>query len=78
MMNISITDWNMAKELVSPIRYRVFVLEQQVPEDLEWDEYDEVASHAVAQLGGQVIGTGRLILDYTVARIGRMAVDEKY
>jgi predicted GNAT family N-acyltransferase len=78
MMNISITDWNMAKELVSPIRYRVFVLEQQVPEDLEWDEYDEVASHAVAQLGGQVIGTGRLILDHTVARIGRMAVDEKY
>ena len=35
MMNISITDWNMAKELVSPIRYRVFVLEQQVPEDIK-------------------------------------------
>jgi predicted GNAT family N-acyltransferase len=64
-------------ELVKPIRYQVFVVEQNVPEDLEWDEYDQDAFHAVAKSQDQVIGTGRLILNQTIAKIGRMAVDKE-
>jgi predicted GNAT family N-acyltransferase len=65
-------------ELVKPIRYQIFVVEQNVPEDLECDEYDQDAFHAVAKLHDQVIGTGRLILNQTIAKIGRLAVDKAF
>ena len=76
--SITITDWEDARELVKPIRIKVFILEQKVPEDLEWDEYDETAWHAVAKSNHQVIGTGRLIINQSTAKIGRMAIDPKY
>jgi predicted GNAT family N-acyltransferase len=57
------------------IRFRVFVNEQSVPPEIELDEYDVVATHAIALLDGQAIGTGRMILTEGSARIGRMAVD---
>ena len=57
------------------IRFRVFVDEQSVPPEIELDEYDAVATHALALEGGQAIGTGRMFLEEGVARIGRMAVD---
>ena len=63
-------------EDVRVLRTRVFVDEQGVPPELEVDELDDTAVHAVAFQDGVVIGTGRLILDTpTEARIGRMAVD---
>ena len=73
---IAISGWNEVKDLIKPIRIKVFVIEQNVPEELEWDEYDETAWHAVAKLNEQVVGTGRLILDQSKAKIGRMAVDK--
>ena len=73
---ITISTWNEVKDLIKPIRVKVFVIEQHVPEELEWDEYDESAWHAVAKLNEQVVGTGRLILDQSKAKIGRMAVDK--
>ena len=76
--SITITDWKDARELVKPIRIKVFILEQKVPEDLEWDEYDEVAWHAVAKSNHQVIGTGRLIINQSIAKIGRMAIDPEF
>ena len=75
---INISSWNEVKDLIKPIRVKVFVIEQHVPEELEWDEYDESAWHAVAKLNEQVVGTGRLILDQSKAKIGRMAVDKNY
>ena len=56
---------------VFALRHQVFVLGQDVPEDLERDELDPVSDHAVAALSGTVVGTGRLLPDGT---IGRMAV----
>ena len=77
-ISITITDWEDARELVKPIRIKVFILEQKVPEDLEWDEYDETAWHAVAKSNHQVIGTGRLIINQSTAKIGRMAIDPEF
>ena len=57
------------------IRFRVFVDEQSVPPEIELDEYDAVATHAIALLDGVAIGTGRAIVEGNSARIGRMAVD---
>jgi predicted GNAT family N-acyltransferase len=58
------------------VRRRVFIEEQGVPPNEEYDEYDDQATHAVAIHAGQVVGTGRMYRDATgAARIGRMAVD---
>ena len=60
------------------IRFRVFVDEQSVPPEIELDEYDAVATHALALLDGVAIGTGRAIVEGDSARIGRMAVDRQH
>ena len=60
------------------IRFRVFVDEQSVPPEIELDEYDAVATHAIALLDGQAVGTGRAIVEEGAARIGRMAVDRQH
>ena len=49
MIHLSITTWVNAKDLVAPIRLQVFVEEQGVPEDMEWDEFDQDAWHAIAK-----------------------------
>lgn len=57
------------------VRLRVFVEEQGVPTELEMDEHDAAALHAVALAGGWVVGTGRLLRHADgEGRIGRMAV----
>jgi predicted GNAT family N-acyltransferase len=74
MIELSITSWAEAQSLVKPLRYQVFVIEQKVPEDMEWDEFDEIAWHAIVTADNQTIGTGRLIMNDRIAKIGRMAV----
>ncbi len=74
MIELSITNWIEAQSLVKPLRYQVFVIEQKVPEEMEWDEFDEMAWHAIVTADNQTVGTGRLILDGHIAKIGRMAV----
>ena len=65
-------NWNASREALRTVRQAVFVKEQQVPEDLEWDDADEHAYHVLATaVDGKAIGTGRLKLD---CHIGRMAV----
>ena len=65
-------DWNAMQADAKPIRMAVFVLEQNVPAELEMDERDAVCLHAVAyDAVGKPLGTGRLLPD---GHIGRMAV----
>lgn len=59
---------------VYALRHAVFVLEQAVPPDLERDDADATAVHVVALRGDAVVGTLRILLDGSRARIGRMAV----
>jgi predicted GNAT family N-acyltransferase len=69
---VRIMSWREALPLARPVREKVFVEEQSVSRDLEWDEWDEASDHAVAlDPGGNPIGTARLLPD---GRIGRMAV----
>lgn len=69
---IRILLWKEALPFARPVRERVFIDEQSVPREMEWDEWDEASDHAVAlDLGGNPIGTARLLPD---GRIGRMAV----
>jgi predicted GNAT family N-acyltransferase len=69
---VELLDWDAARDRARPIRYQVFVLEQGVPVELEWDDADAVSLHALAfGAAGEVIGTGRLLPD---GHVGRMAV----
>jgi len=58
------------------LRTDVFVEEQQIPAELEWDEADSTALHAVAYNRlGMPIATGRLLpYEAGSCKIGRMAV----
>jgi len=58
------------------IREAVFVQEQRIPIELEWDEADAECLHAVAfDADGRALATGRLLEHVPgVAKIGRMAV----
>jgi YbgC/YbaW family acyl-CoA thioester hydrolase len=68
--------WTALGEEASALRRAVFVEEQKVPLDLEWDGADDGAVHAVARNRlGHAVATGRLLAAASgVGRIGRMAV----
>ena len=42
------------------IRIEVFVKEQNVPEQIEMDEYDDIADHVIALRDGEPVGCGRV------------------
>ncbi len=68
--------WSALRTKASAIRTEVFVAEQGIPAELEWDEADFDGVHAVAENRlGAAVGTARL-LAYApgVVKIGRMAV----
>lgn len=64
--------WENDQVALRGIRDTVFVREQNVPLDLEWDGRDAGGMHVIAEdAAGAPIGTGRLLPD---GHIGRMAV----
>ncbi|MFJ2235625.1 GNAT family N-acetyltransferase [Streptomyces sp. NPDC087859] len=76
------------RELCFAVRKEVFVAEQGVPEDLEYDAYDAVAVHVLAvREDGVPLGTGRLLYgaaaadkvggDLTLGSLGRLAVTQE-
>ena len=75
MQEMMIMGWEEAKSLAYPIRLAVFVHEQQVPEELELDDDDLTAWHAVVFQDGQAIATGRLLRN---GKIGRLAILREY
>ncbi|HYF20843.1 MAG TPA: YbgC/FadM family acyl-CoA thioesterase [Ramlibacter sp.] len=78
MLRVRTGAWDELGRDASAIRTRVFVEEQKIPADLEWDEADATAVHAVAYNRlGQAVATGRLLqAEPGVAKVGRMAVHQ--
>ena len=69
---IRVVHWHDAVENLRLVRTVVFILEQHVPEVMEWDEFDAISLHALAcDDDKQPIGTARLLPN---GHIGRMAV----
>ncbi|WP_226021310.1 GNAT family N-acetyltransferase [Halomicrobium salinisoli] len=61
------------------IRRSVFVEEQDVDEDLEFDDGDDEARHFVARVDGDPAGTARVrLIDAETAKIERVAVLPEY
>lgn len=73
--SIRSADWHADRQILRAIREEVFVREQSVPADMEWDDFDERSHHVVATMDHVPIGTGRLLPD---GQIGRMAVLEPW
>lgn len=70
--SVTRADWRSDGAALRAVRSAVFVVEQRVPEALEWDAHDAASLHVLARdAAGAPIGTGRLL---PAGRIGRMAV----
>lgn len=68
--------WPLAPEPIRSIRHKVFVDEQKVPPELEWDDTDEIADHFLAVLPDNTpVGVARLFSTLgETGHIGRMAI----
>lgn len=63
--------WKQIGDACHQVRYKVFVEEQQIAEEDEWDELDEVSEHFLLLINDRPVATARLTPD---AKIGRFAV----
>lgn len=76
MISLEIVRFEAEDEIrVRQIRTVVFVEEQGVPLELDFDGLDNAALHAVASLDGTPVATGRMLDD---GHIGRIAVLKNY
>lgn len=76
MFTVRIGRWSELGADASQVRTEVFVQEQHIPKEMEWDEADDAAVHAVAYNRlGQALATGRLLPSVDGScKVGRMAV----
>lgn len=70
-ISVRIADWQKDNADIRRIRDSVFVVEQAVSPELEWDAEDAEAVHFLAFEGEFAVGTARLLPD---GHIGRVAV----
>ena len=78
MLDTRVGSWQELGAHAQAIRTQVFIEEQNIPAEMEWDAADAQAVHALASNRfGLPLGTGRLLQHAPgVARIGRMAVSQ--
>ena len=78
MVETRVGSWQELGQQARAIRTAVFIEEQQIPVEMEWDDADALGVHAVASNRfGLPLATGRLLVQSPgVARIGRMAVSQ--
>ena len=79
MVKLQLGSWWALKSVAGGLRNEVFVQEQGVSQELEWDEQDPLSVHAVLRNRmGLPVATGRLLPAVEgVSKIGRMAVKRK-
>jgi len=71
-LRVELVGWTVMEPVIRAIRESVFILEQSVPQDLEWDGLDPTCAHVLAWNDlGEAIGTARM---QPKGSIGRMAV----
>ena len=75
MVEVRVGTWDALGAEARAIRTEVFIEEQRIPVEMEWDEADADCPHALAtNRFGLPLATGRLLQEAPgIARIGRMA-----
>lgn len=79
--SVRIATWPQDQKALQLLREKIFIIEQHVPVELEWDGLDENCMHVLASLDtGPAIGTARLHINEEthVGHIGRMCVLPAY
>ena len=72
LFTVSLVCWHDGEPLLRAVREAVFINEQHVPVELEWDGKDDDARHALAlSAKGDAVGCGRMLPG---GHIGRIAV----
>ena len=56
------------------IRKKVFIMEQNVPEDVEIDQYEDTSNHIIALIDDRIIGTARWRKTENGIKLERFAV----
>jgi len=76
VVNVELGPWRELGDAAAAIRHEVFIDEQRIPAEMEWDAADATCLHALARNRfGVPLATGRLLEHVPgVAKIGRMAV----
>ena len=76
MFRVELMNWEKAQPTAGPIRFAIFVGEQNVPEGIDLDDKDKDCVHAIAyNVDNKAVGTGRLLPG---GHIGRMAVVKEW
>jgi len=70
-LSVRVADWHADNADLRRIREAVFIVEQGVPPELEWDADDVDAVHFLAFEDDFAVGASRLLLD---GQIGRVSV----
>ena len=74
-INIFKTTWAASEQQLRAVRTPVFIQEQHVTPEFEWDDIDATAVHLLAKLNNEPVACLRLI-EYQ--KIGRMAVLKRF
>ena len=77
-LKVEIVKWIDAHESLYMIREKVFIEEQKVTSQLEWDGMDEEAIHFLAFKNEKAIGCARAFVIENYMQLGRMAVLKEY
>ena len=68
---IRTANWESDREQIRSVRDAVFIREQNVDPQIEWDDQETSAQHFLVLCDGAAVGTGRIT---TAGKIGRMAI----
>lgn len=74
-VTITSAAWDKDAEAIRSVRESVFVREQGIPLDIDFDGTDSVCMHVLAFAGEHPVGTGRIT---ATGHIGRVAVLKEY
>ena len=77
-LKVEIVKWIDGYASLSMIREKVFIEEQKVTPQLEWDGKDEEAIHFLAYQDEKAIGCARAFVIENHMQLGRMAVLKEY
>ena len=77
-LKVEIVKWIDEHESLKMIRQKVFIEEQNVMSQLEWDGMDEEAIHFLAFKNEKAIGCARAFVIENFMQLGRMAVLKEY
>jgi predicted GNAT family N-acyltransferase len=69
-ITVRVVGWDAERARLQAVRNEVFVVEQQVPAQLEWDDHDHACRHVIAlDRQGAAIGCARFLADGSIGRV---------